>query len=161
MRKIFGVYGIAVVTVFVALVLFSFCLDISFGNRQNLQQIFGIIVQGELDNNTKQNRLGTAFDEIGGQAFPKIELTCADAIIKGQKIALSDFLTAYDRTGAHIGMYLQEIWKEDWTKDASVLCVNDTQIMFERAGIYWLLVGAKDAQGRERESFVKIYVKEG
>lgn len=161
MRKIFATYGIAVVSVIVALGLFSFFLGVSLENRQNLQQILGTIMQRELDKYAVEARLGTAFDEIGGHVLPRIELARADAIVKGQKITLSQFLNAYDRKGTRIAVYLQDVWREDWTRDASVSQVNDTQVLFSSSGIYWLLVGAKDAQGYQRESIVKIYVKEG
>ena len=161
MRKIFATYGVAVVSVIVALSLFTFCFEVSFGNRQNLQQIFGIIMQSEMDKYTSQTELGTAFDEVGGHILPTIELINADAIVKGQKISLTQVLKAYDRNGASVSVSLKEVWKEDWTKDASVSRVNHSQLIFARAGVYWLLVSAEDAQGYQRENIVKIYVKEG
>lgn len=161
MKKIFGYYGIAVVSVVVVLALFSILFGVSFENRQNLQQMLGTMIEEQLEQHTKQIRMGTAFDTIADHPLPNITLTSTDAIVKGKQVALTQFLDAHDTYGKVIDVYVKGVWNEDMKEDTSVQLIAQTHLLFASAGVYWLEVSASDAQGYQRNSMVKIYVKEG
>jgi len=161
MKKIFGYYGRAIVAVVIAMGVFAILFGVSFENRQNLQAMLGTIIGEQLDHHSRQQRMGDSFDIVANHVLPVISVTNVDSLVKGKQIPLTQFLMARDKDGKSIRVRLHGVWNEALQTQTSVQLIANTHLVFASAGIYWLQVSATDAGGFQRESMVKIYVKEG
>ena len=161
MKKIFGYYGITIVSVLTALVLFTFLFGNAFENRQNLQQILGTVMEAQLNTFTRAIRVGDAFDCIAAHTLPSISLKNTDSLVKGKCIPLTQFVTALDASGKSVSTCVEGVWNEELKVDTSVQLSGTNNLLFTNAGVYWIEISARDAQGYQKNCMMKIYVKEG